>query len=139
MLRAWPINCAQAQEDYDGEGLLFVPSSVGPLSTLHLEALRDGLEDHSYFVLLRSLLDRATERGIMLPATDIAEAVVEDAVFRELQPEAMAPAVGGAFTTDPKVLRAKREAVATAILDVQQRLLATGAWRINRPLVTMHD
>jgi hypothetical protein len=113
---------AQTNEDYDGEGLLFVPSDVGPLSTLQLEALRDGLEDHSYFELLRTLLARAQVAGVAVSAQDIQACVVEDLLFRELQPEAVVASVGGAFATEPAVLRAKRARVAAAILDVSRRL-----------------
>jgi hypothetical protein len=102
--------------------MLFVPSSLGPLSTLHLEALRDGLEDHSYFDLLRSLLHRAKAQGLTVPPSDVSAVAVEDSVFRELQPEAVVQSVGGSFTSEPAVLRAKREAVAAAILDVISRL-----------------
>jgi hypothetical protein len=113
---------AQTQEDVDGEGLLFVPSSLGPLSTLHLESLRDGLEDHSYFDLLRTLLHKAGAQGVALPPNDTLASIVEDSLFRELQPAAQVDSVDGAFATNPAVLRAKRVAVAKAILSVQQKL-----------------
>ena len=108
-------------EDYDGEGMLIVPSSDGPLSTIHLEGLRDGLEDHSYFALLAGLVAEAEAAGMDVRA-ERRELRVEDAVFKRMQPEPDPTEVGDAFATEPAVLRQKRRAVAAAILSVRRKL-----------------
>ena len=63
------------------------------------ESMRDGLEDHAYLALARSICSKAPK----VPA----------ALFRGIQPEA-APATKS-YSEDPAVLRKWRSALAAAI------------------------
>jgi hypothetical protein len=39
--------------DYNGDGLIVYPGPNGPLSTIRMKCIRDGLEDYEYFWLLK--------------------------------------------------------------------------------------
>ena len=41
-----------------GDGCLFLPGPTGPIPTIRLENIRDGLEDHDYLVILADLVKR---------------------------------------------------------------------------------
>ncbi|WP_176011720.1 DUF4091 domain-containing protein [Victivallis sp. Marseille-Q1083] len=46
-------------QGYNGDGLLLYAGRNGPLPSLRLKAIRDGLEDYEYFHLLQQLADEA--------------------------------------------------------------------------------
>lgn len=82
----------------NGDGSVMCAGPDGPLATIRLENIRDGIEDYEYYMLLRRLLQ---ERGE--PA---AKGHVPPAVMRNLV----------TYTRDPAVLYAERERVAREIL-----------------------
>jgi hypothetical protein len=45
--------------EYNGDGLIFYPGPDGPLSTIRMKCIRDGLEDYEYLWLLRNELAKA--------------------------------------------------------------------------------
>jgi len=46
----------------NGNGLLFYPGEDGPVSSIRLEVLRDGIEDYEYFCLLKKKIDQLKGR-----------------------------------------------------------------------------
>jgi hypothetical protein len=56
---------ANAFRNYNGDGYLLYPGAdLKPLSSIRLEALRDGLEDYEYLWTLDSLLRHAVEKRV---------------------------------------------------------------------------
>jgi len=49
---------ATFQNDQNGNGFLFYPAAEGPVPSIRLEVLRDGIEDYEYLNLLRMLVDK---------------------------------------------------------------------------------
>ncbi|MGC9316435.1 MAG: glycoside hydrolase domain-containing protein [Armatimonadota bacterium] len=93
-----------------GEGILLYPGADGPLASMRLENVRDGLEDYEYYLLLERLVSEAeatpTDR-LTHARIEAAEALlaVNSRVVRDLDE----------FTRDPGLLRRERERVADAI------------------------
>lgn len=83
---------------WNGEGALIYPGNdagiEGPVASIRLKNLRDGMEDYEYFALLEA-------RG----GADIVDAIVREAV-----------PTWGSWKQDPKVLPALRARLAEAIL-----------------------
>ena len=105
----------------NGDGSIMCAGPDGPVATIRLENIRDGIEDYEYYVLLRRLLaerppeslvgktlggmGRALRLGIGGEAGEVSEKVV-----RTLSD----------FSYDPAVLRAERRRVARAILRLRK-------------------
>ncbi len=89
-------------DDYNGDGQLIYPGPNGPLSSIRLECIRDGIEDYEDPYLLNELTEHA--RG-----KDVAEArkllAVDSRVVKSLTD----------FTTDPQVILSARHEIAAAI------------------------
>jgi hypothetical protein len=45
--------------EYNGDGLIFYPGPDGPIATIRMKCIRDGLEDYEYLALLRTQFDKA--------------------------------------------------------------------------------
>lgn len=96
-----------------GNGLLIYPGPNGPVGSIRLAAIRDGLEDYEYLVLLSDLLREATERGYDGPEVN------QGRVARNLQP--LIPNLVN-FSRDPAVLAHHRRQIADAIVALQAAL-----------------
>ncbi len=108
----------------NGDGRLFYPPPAlftgdrtqpvtdGPVPSVRLEMLRDGVEDYEYFVILKRLL---AEKGAGLDA-----AARERAAALLIVPQAVSVSLTE-FTTDPAAMEAHREKIARAI-ELLQRL-----------------
>jgi len=48
--------------EYNGDGLIFYPGPDGPVATIRMKCIRDGLEDYEYLWLLKDAVARA-KRG----------------------------------------------------------------------------
>ena len=106
----WPVNdkviTGGPRTDWDpasyknnnGDGSIMCAGPDGPLATIRLENIRDGIEDYEYYVLLRELL---AEKGGPAEPGDVPTEVVESLTT---------------FTYDPAVVVAERERVAREIL-----------------------
>ena len=90
--------------DYNGDGSLICPGPDGPLATVRLENVRDGIEDFEYYRLLRDLLTRAGRPND--PAGKVGQRVVSSLT---------------AYSRDPSVLLTERRRVARAILALKKR------------------
>ncbi len=86
----------------NGDGSIMCAGPDGPLATIRIENIRDGIEDYEYYLLLRDLL-KAKKRSAALG--EVPSAVVEDLSH---------------FTYDPQVLYNERERVAREILRLVQ-------------------
>eukprot|EP01045_Picozoa_sp_COSAG04_P042536 COSAG04_NODE_13486_length_604_cov_0.976238_1_plen_200_part_01 len=116
---------------HDGEGLVLVPGPPisryrGILTTLHVENLRDGLEDYECLVLLRSLLEQAKGYGLEVSAE--ASALTVSPFVVDLPPPAY-PDGRRRFTEDPAVVKMQWRVVAEAIESVQTKLQRAKAER----------
>lgn len=87
----WHANGISWPEHYNGQGVLLAAGADGPIPTIRLEMMRDGLDDHDYYALLA--------------ATDPAAAEVPAAVVWTM----------ALYTTDPTTIEAERERLARAI------------------------
>lgn len=98
--------------EYNGDGLIFYPGPDGPLSTIRMKCIRDGLEDYEYLWLLKDRLAKA-KRGERPASADWlrrAEAAVkvDSALVKSLT----------VYSTRGDDLRAARRAIA-ALLSVR--------------------
>ena len=104
----------------NGDGSIMCAGPDGPLATIRLENIRDGIEDYEYYVLLRALLARREEAGVLrklgyglqrLVGVGVSPGAgeVSEEVVRTLSD----------FSHDPEVLRAERRRVAEVILRLQ--------------------
>jgi len=106
----WSITTGGKHDWLHGDGVLLYPGKNGPLGSIRLANLRDGLEDYEYLHLLAEKaggIDAAREA--CLP---VAASLTE-------------------FTRDPRVLAAQRHRIAQRILEAGQKP-ATGP-RQSRP------
>jgi hypothetical protein len=100
----------------NGGGFLYYPGRNGPVGTLRLEALRDGLEDYEYLWLLKDYLGKVTKKGKEMPPPALEEVKqllrVDDSVVRYFND----------FAYDPKLLYNNREKVAEQIENIKEML-----------------
>lgn len=98
----------------NGDGSFLCAGPDGPLATVRMENIRDGIEDNEYFWLLRKEIERleATPGPAAYQALRQAEKAVQigDNLVKNLQ----------SFSKDPQALYAKRRQVAEAILAAQK-------------------
>lgn len=94
----------------NGDGSFLCAGPDGPLATIRMENMRDGIEDNEYFWLLHREIERlrATPGPEARQALRQAEKAVQigDDLVRNLQ----------SFSKDPQAIYAKRRQVAEAIL-----------------------
>jgi hypothetical protein len=87
----------------NGDGSLICPGVNGPLSTIRLENIRDGIEDYEYYQLLWKLLK---ERGEKADNWQVSDRVVNCLVR---------------FTLNPEDVIAERSRIALKILDLTRK------------------
>ncbi|MEI8343176.1 MAG: glycoside hydrolase domain-containing protein, partial [Verrucomicrobiota bacterium] len=90
-------NTYNGPERYNGGGHLLLPGPNGPIPTVRLESMRDGLDDNDYYVILERLLK---QKGLPPDAANVPKSVVENLTR---------------FTVDPSVIEAERSRVADEI------------------------
>lgn len=96
-------------ENYNGDGCLIYPGSDGPLSSIRLECLRDGIEDYEYFHILG--LEILRVRGLHNPAQTSLLKQAESA--KEISSRLVESLF--CFNKSPEALYNKRRQVARAI------------------------
>lgn len=119
----WSANFAEEGQDpwesqlditpVNGDGFLVYPTPQGPMPSLRLEIIRDGIEDFDYLTLLSTGIDALKRQGGNAAVLAQAEAA------RNLQ--AVMPNLVS-FTRDPAELQTKRRELAEAIVAVQAAL-----------------
>ena len=98
----------------DGDGLVICGGPDGPLSTIRLENIRDGIEDYEYYHLLDSLIARASEMHLSAQG----RAALERARALQPVPDSILKTVVE-YNESPADLLALREEVARAIEALQ--------------------
>ncbi|HOB74597.1 MAG TPA: DUF4091 domain-containing protein [Phycisphaerae bacterium] len=106
----------------NGDGSLICPGPDGPLSTIRLENIRDGLEDYEYLYALARIVDQIK----LLPATAQGSAFVDKANALLSVPPAVVHTLTD-YTLEPHELENFRRSVAEAI--IQGRGLMTSSTR----------
>jgi hypothetical protein len=102
-------------DDQNLAGTLYYPGAQGPVPSIRLEVLRDGIEDHDYLSLLDELVARARARGLRDGVLlDEAEALAR------VPPEVVRSP--REFTRDAATLLSRREAVAGMIERLSSQL-----------------
>jgi hypothetical protein len=97
----------------NGNGVLLYPSPNGPLPSIRLAAVRDGIEDFAYLKRLARLLARAEDQKVTGPAVDEALRALD---LRNLLPNLTD------FSRDPDVFHAHRVAVGRAVERLESAL-----------------
>ncbi len=103
---------AESYRGFNGDGRFLYPGDNGPVSTIRLENLTDGLEDYEYFWVLRDLTERLDRHELGQTAT--GRALLESARTCLAVPESTIASLTK-FTTDPRELARIRERVADSI------------------------
>ena len=105
------------QAGQNGNGSLYYPSAQGPVPSIRIEALRDGMEDYEYLSLLDALIQSAEAHGgvdtaILERARNLV--VVDPALVTSLR----------SYAQDADVLLTNRTAIAEMIEQLQALLPA---------------
>lgn len=91
----------------NGDGFLVYPSAKGPVSSIRWEAIRDGIEDFDYLVLLSERVQAVQKKGGNAALIKQAEQAFD---LKELVPDLVR------FSRDTELFTRKREAIAEAIV-----------------------
>jgi hypothetical protein len=54
---------------FNGDGMLIYPGKNGPLPSIRLKMIRDGLEDYEYLTLLKKVSDKVSAGGVKLTSS----------------------------------------------------------------------
>ena len=109
-----PGSLVNERKDYtaNGDGSLICPGPDGPLATIRLENIRDGLEDYEYLYLLAELAEKIRK----LPADPNRQAYLERvAELLDVPPSVVRNLIE--YTRETKALYGFREQLAKAILE----------------------
>lgn len=101
----------------NGDGSLICPGPDGPLATIRLKNIRDGLDDYDYLQILADTAHAVRER----PATPDRRAFLQKAESLLAVPDTVVRSTTD-YSRDPAKLTAFREAVAQAILHGRELL-----------------
>lgn len=114
---AWPAgkwSSSTTSSDTVGDGYFIYPGPKGPLPSLRLQAMLDGIEDYEYLWLLNDLVKKAEAKGV--PASELADARRLLAI-----PESFCKSLTE-YSTDPKDLTSLRDQVAREIERLSRKL-----------------
>ena len=101
--------------EQNGDGILYYPGPDGPVPSIRLEVLRDGMEDYEYLVLLQRLAQSAKGHPRVEAATlQRAERLlaVDPVLVTSLR----------TYAKDPEVLDTQRRDIAEVIVQLQKLL-----------------
>jgi len=108
-----PRNGAMDTTPVNGDGLLIYPGPDGPVTSIRLETLRDGVEDYDYLALLNAGLNELKERG---GPEDLIQRAVAAGDLEDLVKSLVD------FSRDPAVLEQHRHRIAETIEAIQDEL-----------------
>ncbi|NMC82133.1 MAG: DUF4091 domain-containing protein, partial [Armatimonadetes bacterium] len=100
--------------EYNGDGSFLCPGPDGPLATIRLENMRDGIEDNEYFWLLGQEIERLKKLKSPASARALKKAEKALAISDDLTKST------AEYTRDPVLVYAKREEVAKAIVEARK-------------------
>ncbi|PIQ83267.1 MAG: hypothetical protein COV75_08375 [Candidatus Omnitrophica bacterium CG11_big_fil_rev_8_21_14_0_20_63_9] len=106
-------NPAAFRPDQNGNGFLYYPSADGPVPSIRLEILRDGVEDYEYLALLNQLVQR-------IKASGRADSQLLASIEQVLTIHESIMASPREYTKDPGALLKMRMGIAEMILKLQQ-------------------
>jgi hypothetical protein len=104
---------ASFQSDQNGNGWLFYPGPEGPVPSMRLEILRDGIEDYEYLARLQELIEAAKARG------GADSSVLEQAQRLSAIDPSLVESLRD-YASDPEILLAQRRAIARMIEQLQR-------------------
>ena len=102
----------QSIENFNGSGSWFYPGPDGPISSLRLEAYRDGVEDYEYYILLEKLIGEKQHVAS-------AELIENARNILSVSSTIVANTDASSFTHAPNVFYNGRKQVAEAILSLE--------------------
>ncbi len=118
-LHYWGVNYTEPGQDpyadlvdvtpVNGDGFLVYPGPEGPVNSVRWEIIRDGIEDYDYLTILMQRMRRLQSQG---GRDELVRRAAQTLDFKELAPDLVS------FPRDPKVLAARRDAVARMIMEV---------------------
>jgi len=100
--------------EYNGDGSFLCPGPDGPLATIRLENMRDGIEDNEYLWLLGQEIERLKKLKSPASAHALKKAEKALAISDDLTKST------AEYTRDPVLVYAKREEVAKAIVEARK-------------------
>ena len=111
----WPFvdpfeDTNNTQWGQNGNGLLYYPGPEGPIPSLRLEVLRDGLEDYEYLYLLKVIVGTVRAMGLEARAGELLKEAEELAEVDASLARSMTD-----FTKDARVLLGRRERIGVMI------------------------
>jgi hypothetical protein len=106
-----PASCPNSKDKWaNGDGNLFYPGPNGPVSSIRLENIRDGLEDYEYLYLLADHVRRMES----MPPTPVRKGFLNKARPLLVVPDLLVRNVVE-YTRDPAILGAWRSRLAACI------------------------
>ncbi len=128
-----PMNTRWKQ---NGNGSLYYPGPDGPVPSLRLEVLRDGIEDYEYLALLRQAIVRL--EALEPPRRSANQALIERATSLTTVDDTLVASMKE-YTDDPEQLAARRAAIASVLEECrrvertgeQQKKLEVGSWKLE--------
>ncbi|HEY7677386.1 MAG TPA: glycoside hydrolase domain-containing protein, partial [Candidatus Methylomirabilis sp.] len=108
--RVNPWHDTMTYPDQNGNGSLFYPGEDGPVESIRLEVLRDGIEDYEYFALLRRLASSLPGGG---KCGDPAAVRRETQALLAVGPDIVRNL--GEYTDDLRAIQARREKLGEAV------------------------
>ncbi|MCM8812069.1 MAG: DUF6067 family protein [Candidatus Omnitrophica bacterium] len=108
-------NPASFARDQNGNGFLFYPGEDGPVPSIRLEAIRDGIEDYEYLVRLQETLEAVKRKGRSNPAFEN-----EAKTLLAIDPDLLESP--RSYSKDPELLMKHRQEMAELIEKLQALL-----------------
>jgi hypothetical protein len=111
----WPFvdpfkDTNNTQWGQNGNGLLYYPGPEGPMASIRLEVLRDGLEDYEYLYLLKVIIEAVKAKG---PSSQEQGLLAE--AEKLLQVDSPIAESMTRFTKDTKAFSDRRDKIGEAI------------------------
>jgi len=109
-----PMNTPWQQ---NGNGSLYYPGAEGPVPSIRLEVLRDGMEDYEYLVRLQTLIERVRSRTMLMADPAVQTLLADAEALLTIQPALVGSMAS--YAQDPSVLLSQRDAIAVTIEKLQ--------------------
>jgi hypothetical protein len=116
----------------DGDGTVILPGPTGPIPTIRLENIRDGLEDYEYLAMLRDLAQHIRT----LPSNPARQAFLAQADALVAVPVSIVNTLAS-YTRTPATLYDYRQQVANAILSGRTLLPGVLSYTVGDGNITL--
>jgi len=101
----------------NGNGSLYYPGADGPVPSIRLEVLRDGIDDYDYLTLLQQATEQAAQRVAAQPDAGTQQLIDQAAKILAIDPEIASSMQD--YTRDAGRLLRERDAIADLIEQLQ--------------------